>query len=98
MITVQWKIFEQGCEPLCGHGIEFHLNTGSGEKSLIAFIDGFEWHHGFSDKMIVWIRSGLDVSCPDVYATLRDAIDKATADREIISGELPNSLVAWVNG
>lgn len=98
MLTVLWKTFEQGCEPRCGHGIEFHLDNALDKKSLIAFIDGFEWYHGSSDKLLVWIRRGLEVTHPEACATLHDAIEKATANREIISGELPNGLVAWVNG
>jgi len=98
MITVQWEAFDPGDEPVCGHGIEFHLDNALDKKSLIAFIDGFEWHHGSSDEMLVWIRRGLEATHPYAYATLHDAIDKAAASRDIISGKLSNRVVAWVNG
>jgi hypothetical protein len=98
MILVQWKIFEEGSKPCCGHGIEFHVNMGSNRQSLIAFIDGFEWYHGSSNEMLVWILKGLEFDLPDVYATVLEAIKEAATKRKFINGDLSNGVTAWVNG
>ena len=90
--------FQEGREPLCGHGIEFQLNTTSNKQLLIAFIDGFDWYHGGSDEMIVWIRKNLSVDLPDVNATVCKAIKSASTNRDIVCGELSNSVLALVNG
>ena len=97
-VRILWKEFNKGEEPICGHGIEFHVGKLNGKHQLIAFIDGFEWYHGCSDEMKVWMRSDSDVMFAKAITTIRKAIQTAATSRDIVHGELSDDVIAWVNG
>jgi hypothetical protein len=98
MIRIVWKNFSKGEEPNRGHGIEFLSVKEKGERQLFAFLEDFRWYHGYSEEMTVWIRSDLEYINPDAYKIIQQAVERAAANKEIINGQLSNTVLAWVNG
>jgi hypothetical protein len=97
-VQISWKKFKEGEEPICGHGILFLVLNQDNKRQLIAFIDGFDWYHGRSDEMHVWICSNSEAVYPKETSIIHQAIQNAASNRDIISGKLSDNVIARVHG
>jgi hypothetical protein len=84
---------------LFGHGVQFlDCEIESEDNSLVAFLDGFEWRHGFSNEVIIYCIRPNTRTPQDVLSNMKKRVEAILAEREIPTGQITSRFYALVNG
>ena len=55
-LKIVWREWDHPPSRILGHGVQFNdCEIESEDNSLVAFLDGFEWLHGFSNFTVAVI-------------------------------------------
>src|SRR5262249_19127138 len=76
-------------DELLGHGVEYHdRKIRARRKSLVAFLDGFEWLHGVSNEVLIHCIKPNRVTTEAVLQEMKERIEAAIAKGEIPHGRI----------
>ena len=96
-IKIIWEEHEVIPDRL-GHGMIFISSQEMSEEGILAFVDGFEWYHGWSNEVRVLIRKPDSKYNEGFLSELKDEIEKLVLVRKVRHGELTPKVRVWING
>jgi hypothetical protein len=97
-VKVIWREWDQLPGEGFGHGVEFHDTTIRGrDQSIVAFLDGFAWLHGFSDEATIFCIKPNTRTTREVVSAMQERIEKLVSTRELPNGRITERIRAWVN-
>jgi hypothetical protein len=98
-LKIVWREWDHPARRILGHGVQFHdCEIESEDNSLVAFLDGFEWLHGFSNEVIIYCISPNTRTPEDVLSNMKKRLEAILAEREIPTGQITSRFYALVNG
>ena len=97
-MIIEWKNVDVLSD---GHGVIFiHISS----NKAVAFIDGYEWYHGRSEKVVVEtlktdspILAKNNIDADAIIRGVRSAV-KIFIKNKKLSGRTNNTFKAWFNG
>jgi hypothetical protein len=95
------KIYWQPARGRCvgsGHGIGIYARAPSHREHLAAFVEGFAWYHGESNKAVVHFDPQLMPPGKQQFAALKAAIETRIRARDAWTSEIVPGYRTWVNG
>lgn len=81
-----WKGWPAGIKDRgLGHGIEFWDVTRDSKygKKVVAFVDGFEWLHGYSDDVIIYCDEPDEVFPASEIEAMKQEVEEVLSKRVI---------------
>ena len=97
-MNIEWKIWTSVPYELpFGHGVHFHDNFKQWDKSLVAWIEGYEWLHGNPETIQIWCIAPDEVTTPQILAAMKRSIKAKIKHKILLCGNITPRIKACPN-
>lgn len=97
-LEVIWRDWDHFPRPGLGHGVEFLDTTiEDHEKSIVAFLDGYDWLHGDSNEAVIYCITPNLFFSQDVLARMKKRIEELIKTKRLGHGKITPRIFAWFN-
>jgi hypothetical protein len=96
-VSIEWRVLEDPGSFPSGHGIGLFDSERPASDGLIAFVDGFDWYHGFSDTAVVYCIPPDDLTPANVIACMKQLVEERLQKRSLPDGALTGRIHALPN-
>jgi len=96
-VSVEWRIVDDAESLPSGHGVGLFDSERAAHGGLVAFIDGFDWYHGFSETAIAYCIPPDAATPADVVDDMRRLVEERLRRRSLPDGSLTARIRALPN-
>ena len=96
-VSVDWRVVDDVGSLPSGHGVGLFDSERPASGGLIAFIDGFDWYHGFSDSAIAYCIPPDAMTRAHVVDDMRRLVEERLSKRSLPDGSLTARIRALPN-
>jgi len=80
-----------------GHGLCFFDLERKSRENIIAFVEGYEWYHGFSDTVLIYIIEPDEITPAEVLEELKQKLERSLKPKDFPHGMLTSRIRVWAN-
>jgi len=97
-MIIEWKTWTSvPDEWTLGNGVHFNDNLKPRETSLVAWIEGFEWHKGNPETVEIWCIAPDEVTTSRTITAMKKAIEAYVKEKKPLCSKITSRISACPN-